>query len=294
MKMKQTASDKSVSIVFYGFITLFSIICLIPFILVVASSFTSEDAILRYGYNLWPREFSLEAYKLMFSTPKMLYAYGVTIFVTVVGTALSMLVSSACAYSLSVKSFYYRNIITFFIYFTMLFSGGLVPTYLWLVKYLKLTDSLWVLILPSLVNPWNVLLLRNFFAGIPESLAESAKIDGANDLVILFKIILPISLPGLATVGLFYALAYWNEWYKAMLYLRTEWKYPLQYIIMQITRNIRFAEELASMGGTVTENPPAYSSQMTTAVITIGPIIFLYPFLQKYFVTGLTVGSVKG
>ena len=294
MKMKQTASDKSVSIVFYGFITLFSIICLIPFILVVASSFTSEGAILRYGYNLWPREFSLEAYKLMFSTPKMLYAYGVTIFVTVVGTALSMLVSSACAYSLSVKSFYYRNIITFFIYFTMLFSGGLVPTYLWLVKYLKLTDSLWVLILPSLVNPWNVLLLRNFFAGIPESLAESAKIDGANDLVILFKIILPISLPGLATVGLFYALAYWNEWYKAMLYLRTEWKYPLQYIIMQITRNIRFAEELASMGGTVTENPPAYSSQMATAVITIGPIIFLYPFLQKYFVTGLTVGSVKG
>ena len=291
MKMKQTASDKSVSIVFYGFITLFSIICLIPFILVVASSFTSEDAILRYGYNLWPREFSLEAYKLMFSTPKMLYAYGVTILV---GTALSMLVSSACAYSLSVKSFYYRNIITFFIYFTMLFSGGLVPTYLWLVKYLKLTDSLWVLILPSLVNPWNVLLLRNFFAGIPESLAESAKIDGANDLVILFKIILPISLPGLATVGLFYALAYWNEWYKAMLYLRTEWKYPLQYIIMQITRNIRFAEELASMGGTVTENPPAYSSQMATAVITIGPIIFLYPFLQKYFVTGLTVGSVKG
>lgn len=294
MKMKQTASDKSVSIVFYGFITLFSIICLIPFILVVASSFTSEDSILRYGYNLWPREFSLEAYKLMFSTPKMLYAYGVTIFVTVVGTALSMLVSSACAYSLSVKSFYYRNIITFFIYFTMLFSGGLVPTYLWLVKYLKLTDSIWVLILPSLVNPWNVLLLRNFFAGIPESLAESAKIDGANDLVILFKIILPISLPGLATVGLFYALAYWNEWYKAMLYLRTEWKYPLQYIIMQITRNIRFAEELASMGGTVTENPPAYSSQMATAVITIGPIIFLYPFLQKYFVTGLTVGSVKG
>ena len=150
------------------------------------------------------------------------------------------------------------------------------------------------MILPSLVNPWNVLLLRNFFAGIPESLAESAKIDGANDLVILFKIILPISLPGLATVGLFYALAYWNEWYKAMLYLRTEWKYPLQYIIMQITRNIRFAEELASMGGTVTENPPAYSSQMATAVITIGPIIFLYPFLQKYFVTGLTVGSVKG
>ena len=294
MKMKQTASDKSVSIVFYGFITLFSIICLVPFILVVASSFTSEDAILRYGYNMWPREFSLEAYKLMFSTPKMLYAYGVTIFVTVVGTALSMLVSSACAYSLSVKSFYYRNIITFFIYFTMLFSGGLVPTYLWIVKYLTLTDSLWVLILPSLVNPWNVLLLRNFFAGIPESLAESAKIDGANDLVILFKIILPISLPGLATVGLFYALAYWNEWYKAMLYLRTEWKYPLQYIIMQITRNIRFAEELASMGGTVTENPPAYSSQMATAVITIGPIIFLYPFLQKYFVTGLTVGSVKG
>lgn len=293
--MKQSASDKSVSILFYTVIILFSVVCLYPFVLVLATSFTSEAKILSEGYSIWPKEFSVDAYKLMFSTPKMLYAYGITIFVTVVGTFLSMLCSSACAYALSVKSFYYRNTVTFFIYFTMLFSGGLVPTYLWITKYLGMTDSIWVLIIPSLINPWNVLLLRNFFSGIPDSLAESAKIDGANDIVILFKIIIPISLPGLATVGLFYALGYWNEWYKAMLYMRSEWKYPLQYIIMQITRNIKFADELASMGGTTVQGlVPAYSSQMATAIITIGPIIFLYPFLQKYFVTGLTVGSVKG
>ena len=206
-----------------------------------------------------------------------------------------MLVTSMCAYAISCKSFYNRGKVAFFIYFTMLFSGGLVPTYLWITKYLNLTDSLWVLIIPALVNPWNLLLLRNFFQGIPDALSESARIDGANDLVVLFRIILPISLPGLATVGLFYALAYWNEWYKALLYIRNPHKYPLQYLIMQIQRNIQYVQQNAAQGGAATEGiVPAYSSQMATAVMTIGPIVLLYPFLQKYFVQGLTVGSVKG
>ena len=166
---------------------------------------------------------------------------------------------------------------------------------LWITQSLHLTDSIWVLILPSLVNPWNLMLLRNFFAGIPEALSESAKIDGANDVRILVSIILPISLPGLATVGLFYALAYWNEWYKALLYIRDEAKYPLQYLIMMIQRNVQYVQQNAAQGGATTDGiVPAYSSQMATAVVTIGPIILLYPFLQKYFVKGLTVGSVKG
>lgn len=288
-------TDRATEWIFTAIIVAFAIVCMIPFILVISSSFTSETSIIREGYKLWPKEFSLDSYKMLFSSNTIGPAYGVTIFVTVVGTIISMLITSAAAYALSCKHFYNRGKIAFFIYFTMLFSGGLVPTYLWITKYLHLTDSIWALILPALVNPWNLLLLRNFFQGIPDSLSESARIDGANDIVILFKIILPISLPGLATIGLFYALAYWNEWYKALLYIRDSSKYPLQYLIMQIQRNIQYVQQNAAQGGAATEGiVPAYSTQMATAVVTIGPIILLYPFLQKYFVTGLTVGSVKG
>ena len=295
MAALEKKSDKAVEWIFTALIIIFAVVCLVPFILVIASSFTSETSIIQNGYNLWPKEFSLEAYKLLFKSNTLVPAYGVTIFMTVVGTFLSMLVTSMCAYAISCKSFYNRGKVAFFVYFTMLFSGGLVPTYLWITRYLHMTDSIWVLIIPALVNPWNLLLLRNFFQGIPDALSESARIDGANDLQILFKIILPISLPGLATVGLFYALAYWNEWYKALLYIRDSKKYPLQYLIMQIQRNIQYVQQNAAQGGATTNGiVPAYTSQMATAVMTIGPIVLLYPFLQKYFVQGLTVGSVKG
>lgn len=293
--MKKAKSDYLVSIVVYVFIIGFAIACLIPFLLVLSSSFTSQASLNLEGYQLIPKVFSTEAYNMLFKSGTVIPAYGVTIFITVVGTVLSMLVTCACAYALSCKSMYYRGSVAFFIYFTMLFSGGLIPTYLWVTKYLHLSDSIWSLILPSLVNAWNLLLMRNFFNGIPDALSESGRIDGANDMLILFKIILPISLPGIATVGLFYALAYWNEWYKALLYIHTETKYPLQYLIMQIQNNVKFVQENAAQAGVQTEGLiPAETVQMATAVVTIGPIVLLYPFLQKYFVTGLTVGSVKG
>ncbi|MBQ7573534.1 MAG: carbohydrate ABC transporter permease [Clostridia bacterium] len=294
-KIKTPKGDIVASVIMHAFIILFAITCIIPFILVIASSFTSQASLNQFGYCFWPREFSGAAYKLLFESGTVLPAYGVTLFVTIVGTALSMLVTCACAYAISCKSMYYRGAIAFFIYFTMLFTGGLVPTYLWVTRYLHLSDSLWALILPSLVNAWNLLLMRNFFNGIPEALSESAKIDGANDIRILFSIILPVSLPGIATVGLFYALAYWNEWYKALLYIHTEWKYPLQYLVMQIQKNIQYVQQNAAQAGVVTDGLiPAETVQMATAVVTIGPIVLLYPFLQKYFVQGLTVGSVKG
>ncbi len=293
--MKKAKSDYAVSIVVYVFIIGFAVICLVPFLLVLSSSFTDQASLNQNGYQLWPEVFSTEAYSMLFKSGTIVPAYGVTIFVTVVGTVLSMLVTCACAYALSCKSMYYRRALSMFIYFTMLFNGGLVPTYLWVTKYLHLSDSLWSLILPSLVNAWNLLLMRNFFNGIPEALSESARIDGANDMKILFKIILPVSLPGIATIGLFYALAYWNEWYKALLYIHTEWKYPLQYLIMQIQKNIQYVQQNAAQAGVVTDGLiPAETVQMATAIVTIGPIILLYPFLQKYFVQGLTVGSVKG
>lgn len=293
--MKKAKSDYIVSVVVYVFIIGFAVACLIPFLLVLSSSFTSQSSLNLEGYQLIPKEFSTEAYSMLFKSGTVLPAYGVTIFITVVGTILSMLVTCACAYALSCKSMYYRGAVAFFIYFTMLFSGGLVPTYLWVTKYLHLSDSIWALVLPSLVNAWNLLLMRNFFNGIPDALSESGRIDGANDLIILFKIILPISLPGIATVGLFYALAYWNEWNKALLYIHTEWKYPLQYLIMQIQNNVKYVQENAAQAGVQTEGLiPAETVQMATAIVTIGPIVLLYPFLQKYFVKGLTVGSVKG
>lgn len=275
------------------FLLLFAAASLFPFLMLVSSSITDESALVMEGFKLWPSKISFDAYQLIFKTNTVSQAYKVTIFVTAVGTALSLLATSAIAYALSIKTFMLRNTIAMYVYFTMLFSGGLVPTYLLISKYLHMSDTLWVLIIPALVSPWNMFLMRNFFQDIPSSLMESAKIDGAGDIKILLRIVLPISKPAIATIGLFYALGYWNEWYRAMLFINKESLYPLQYLIMSIMRNIDYANSMASQ--TTIDFPiPTYTVRMATTVVTIGPIIFLYPFLQKYFVKGLTVGAIKG
>jgi putative aldouronate transport system permease protein len=292
--IKESFGDRALKVLMYIVITLFAIFCLLPFATVVSSSFDSENSILKYGYGIWPREFSMTAYHLIFRDDTIYRAYGVTLFVTLVGTALAMIVTSAIAYPLSVKSLKYRNAINFYMYFTLLFHGGLVSSYLLISKYLHMKDTIWVLIIPALVSPWNMFLLRNFFKSIDESLAESAKIDGANDLYILFRIILPISMPAIATIGLFYALAFWNKWFEAMLYISDRELFPLQYLIMRIMNNAEFANELSSMINLPNFVVPTYTTRLATTVVTIGPIVFLYPFLQKYFVKGLMVGAVKG
>lgn len=212
--IQMTGSDRVMNGGFYLFITVFSIICLIPFLLVLGSSFTAERALTQNGYNIWPSEFSLDAYKLVFVSGDIPQAYLITVGTTIVGTFFSMVFTCGAAYAMSVKNFKSRGVLALFIYFTMLFNGGLVANYLLTTKFLHLQNNILVLLLPSFCNAWNILLMRNFFSGIPASLAESAKIDGANDITILIKIIIPISLPGIATIGLFYALTYWNEWYK--------------------------------------------------------------------------------
>lgn len=292
-KIKVSMGDKVFTGLCYLFLGMFAFVCLFPFLLVLSASFTDEYTLLWEGYKLFPSKVSTSAYKLLFQTSQLGSAYLVTIFTTVVGTALSLLVTSMMSYALSVKKLRIRNKIAFFVYFTMLFSGGMVSSYLLISKYLHLKDNIWVYILPALISPWNMMLLRNFFATIPESLAESAKIDGANDMTILMKIILPIAKPGLVTIGLFYALSYWNEWFRAMLYIDKDNLITLQYLIMKILRNINFANTVAGNIG-VSMDVPTYTVRMATVVATIGPIIFLYPFLQKYFVKGLTVGGVKG
>lgn len=290
-----TASDKALGLIFGIIVFLFAFSCLAPFLLVIIASFTDEATLVREGYQIIPAKWSLNAYKAIFRSSTIPKAYGVSIFITVAGTFLSMLVTSMGAYSLSCKKLRYRNQLAFFFYFTMLFSGGLVANYILISKYLKLRNTIWVYIIPSLLNPWNMFMLRNFFRDVPEALRESAHLDGAHEWTIMMRIILPLSLPALATISLFYALNFWNAWMEAMLYIDNEDLYSLQYIIMKIIRNINSAASIAVEGAsTGIVVPPSYTIRLATAIVTIGPIVFLYPFLQKYFVTGLKIGGVKG
>ena len=272
----------------------FCVLCLIPFLMMIGSSFETEYNLAHYGYTFWPREFSLDAYKLILKDGQILQAYKVTSFMTIVGTALSMHVTMMIAYPLSLDKLKGNTFFTFFVYFTMLFGGGLVPTYLLISKYLHMRNTIGVLIIPVLFNAWNMFLMRNFFKGVPKELAESAYVDGANDMQILFKIILPVSIPGIATISLFYALGYWNQWYNAMLYIDNASLYPLQYYIMNILRYTEAFKLMAMYTSVSTADLPTTSIKMATTVVTIGPIVFIYPFVQKYFTSGLTVGAIKG
>lgn len=292
--IKESRGDRLLKAVICIVLSVFAVYCIIPFVTVIGSSLNSESSILRDGYSILPREFTTEAYKLIFKDDTIYRAYGVTLFVTVVGTMLAMMVTCALAYPLSIRALKFKNAINFYVYFTMLFHGGLVANYLLISKYLGMRDSIWVLIIPALVSPWNMFLMRNFFKSVDESLAESAKIDGANDIYIFWKIVLPISMPALATVGLFYAMGFWNKWFEAMLYISDEDKFPLQYLVMRIMNNADFANQLSAKISLPNYVVPTLSTRLATTVVTIGPIIFLYPFLQKYFVKGLMVGSVKG
>ncbi|ACT00652.1 binding-protein-dependent transport systems inner membrane component [Paenibacillus sp. JDR-2] len=292
--IKESKGDRLLKAGIFIILILFSIYCLIPFITVISSSLTTESSILRDGYSILPKDFSMEAYKLIFRDDTIYRSYGVTIFVTLVGTLLAMLVTCALAYPLSIRTLKYKSQVNFYIYFTMLFHGGLVANYLLISKYLGMKDSIWVLIIPALVSPWNMFLLRNFFKSVDESLSESAKIDGANDIYIFFRIILPISMPALATVGLFYSMGFWNKWFEAMLYISDEKLFPLQYLVMRIMSNAEFANQLSTQISLPNYVVPTLTTRLATTVVTIGPIIFLYPFLQKYFVKGLMVGAVKG
>lgn len=295
-KQRHSISNRALNIVVYTLVILFCVLCIIPFLVGISASFSDERSLLREGYSLWPVSFSTAAYDMLFSTRQIVDSYKVSIFVTVVGTAFSMVVTAMMAYPLSVKKLKYRGAISFFAYFTMLFNGGLVPTYMLVSKYLGMRDTVWCMIIPVLVNPWNLFLLRNFFSAIPAELHESARIDGANDVRILWQIILPVSLPALATVALFYGVSYWNQWFNAMLYIEDASKFPLQYLIMKMLRNIELLKQMSSQAGFAVDmsSLPTVTTKMATAIVTIGPIIIAYPFAQKYFTSGLIVGSVKG
>ncbi len=281
--------------VFYVFVTLVALICLVPFWLIVIGSLSNESDILKYGYSLWPKNWSFAAYEMVFNIPeRIIQAYKVSITITFVGTFISLFFSSMAAFVLMRKDFTYRNKIAMFLYFPSIFSGGMLPSYLLIVKYLGLKDNIWALILPGMISAWNIFLLRNFMSDIPDSIAESAKIDGANDFQIFTKFYLPLSKAGLATIGLFTALGYWNSWSGAMLYINKQKLYPLQYLLYSMLSNVQGLKELASAAGIALPDLPGETYKMAMAVVTTGPILLLYPFVQRYFVKGITVGSVKG
>lgn len=294
-KRRKIERIEPITVVFYILVILVSLICFLPFWLIVIGSLSSESDIVQYGYALWPRNFSWESYKMVFMIPKrIIQAYQVSITITFVGTFLSLFFSTMAAFVLMRKDFKYRNQMAMFLYFPSIFSGGMLPSYLLVVKYLGLKDNLWALILPGMISAWNIFLLRNFMSDIPDSLMESAKLDGASDFQIFVRLYLPLSKAGLATIGLFTALGYWNSWSGAMLYINSAEKYPLQYLLYSMLANVQGLREMAAASGVALPNMPSETYKMAMAVVTTGPILLLYPFVQRYFVKGITVGAVKG
>lgn len=277
---------------------LLTIACFFPFLLVISVSLTGEKEILEFGYNLIPQKFTLYSYEYLFKdADKIFRGYGISALVTVLGTTLSLIFSSMFAYPLSRRDLPYRNFMAFFVFFTMLFHGGLVPWYL-LYSGVGLKNTLWALIIPLLISPFNLIIMRIFFTNtIPAALIESAKIDGASEMRIYLRIILPLSLPVLATIGLFQTLRYWNDWYTSMIFISNNKLVSLQYLMYKVITEVQYLNSGmvdASVVGQELERIPTETVRMAMAIVGIGPIILVYPFLQKYFVKGLTIGAVKG
>ncbi|SDD50806.1 putative aldouronate transport system permease protein [Paenibacillus sp. UNCCL117] len=296
MESKHTVEKYVFNLIGYGLVSIFAVMCLIPFLMIVAGSFTEESSIMKNGYRLFPEMFSWEAYQFIFNNPKKIVsAYKITILVTVIGTLVGLFISAMTAYVLQRKDFTHRNVFAFYFFFTTLFSGGLVPWYILNVKYLGLKDSLLALILPALLNVFYIIILRSFISStIPDAISESAKIDGAGDFRIFLSIILPLIKPALATIGLFIALNYWNDWYHAMLFVNKENLFPLQYFLYKILSSIAFANSTISAQSSIVVDTPKESFKLAMTVIATGPIVLLYPFVQKYFIQGITIGAVKG
>ena len=290
------AKEKTSPLVHLFFI-LFGLACLIPFLVIVSASFSDEMDLARYGFGLIPKKFDLTAYAYLFENPKtIINAYLVTIFITVVGTFLGTLFITMVAFTLSRKNFRFRGLLTAYIFFPTLFSGGLVSSYLINTQYLHLRDNLLALILPTLINVFHVIMVRTFFMQLPESLFEAAKMDGASEYTLFFRLALPLSKPVIATVAFLGALAKWNEWYNAMLYIRNEDLVPLQYMLQRMMMSIQSLLNAMQSVPTMVDitSLPGENLRMAKLVVAIGPMMLVFPFFQKYFVKGMTVGAVKG
>lgn len=284
-------------LVIYIMLAAYAFICIMPFLLVLGGSFTPEAEIRAEGYKLIPKTLSFKSYELLFLQPKfVLNAYAVSIIVTVLGTIFGLLFTAMLAYPLSLKRFVFKRSFNFYVIFTLLFNGGMVPWFIICTKYLHLKDNIFALIVPLLVNGFNVFLIRNYYESIPEEMYESAKIDGAGEYTIFFKIVLRLSVPVLATVALFIALGYWNDWFLGIMLIDSTNLQPLQLLLRAIVSNINFLKASEAGARMIDKNQliPSEGIKLATCIVTIGPIVFVYPFVQRFFIKGIMVGAVKG
>ena len=277
-----------------------SLLFILPFVLIISASFTNEQSLISEGYKLIPSQFSTEAYKYVFKNPQQLLdSYKITIFYSLTATFLGVIVMAMLAYPLSKPNYKYKKPVTFFIFFTMLFSGGLIPSYIWITRYLNMGNTVWVYILPNLVNAFHVIVIRTFFQGLPQSLTEAAKIDGMSELRIFFKIVIPLSKPVIATIALLTLLARWNDWNTALIYIKSTNLYSLQYLLQKILREVEFVKNMAEstpIAGIDMDATqlPSETIRFAMCMVAAGPMLVVFPFFQKYFAKGLTVGAVKG
>lgn len=295
-RIKKDKSTMSVKIISYLFVGLFALVCMLPFVMIVSASFSTESIIRKEGFGLFPKGFTISAFEWVFRYPEMILgSYTVTVIMTLVGTIIGLFIIAMTGYALQRKDFQFRNAISFFIYFTTLFSAGMAPTFIWISRYLNLRGSYLAVFLQLLMTPWLIILMKNFAKSVPFEITESGKIDGAGDFKIFISLVLPMLKPALATVGLFLALGYWNEWYQSSLYLGSAVKYkPLQYYLYGIINEANSLRSSVAGANVTVSQLPTNTLKMATAVVATGPIIFLYPFIQKYFISGITVGAVKG
>ncbi len=287
-------------VIFHIIIGLYSLLCIIPFIFVIIISFSAESSIRDIGFSFIPKALSLEAFQYVMKTgDQLLRSFFNSVFVSVVGTVLSVLICILYSYALFRKDFKFRQFFLFFSFFTMLFGGGLTPTYMVCKNFLGLNDNYAALIVPLLVSPFNFIIMRTFFqSSVPEALIESASIDGSGEYRTLFQIIVPVSMPGIATISLLNMLAYWNEWFTALLYISSPKLIPLQYLLIRLQQQLEFlvnnSSRLGAEASSIAMNLPKESYKMAMVVIIVIPIAFAYPFFQRYIISGLTIGAVKG
>lgn len=279
-------------------LTIFAITCIVPLILVVVVSFSSEQSIFQNGYSFFPSELSLEAYEFFLKVGDQIFrSYGISIFVTVFGTLFSLAITAMFSYVISRPNFRYGKLFTFLLLFTMLFNGGMVPSYIINTQLLGLRDSIWALILPMSLNAFYVIILRTFFKGIPQEIVEAAYIDGAGEFKTFFRIMLPLSKPGIATIGMFTVIDYWNDWFHGMMYMFDDKKYPIQTLLQSMQNSMESLTQAsvnAADAAEMAKNAPTDSGRMALTVLVVLPVLLVYPYFQKYFVKGLTIGGVKG
>ncbi len=296
VKVSRGTAGRTFDVISYILLTIGAVVCVFPFIIILSGSFTDNATILKEGYSILPRNFTLAAYQTIFKAPKdILQAYKMTFYYTFIGTFLGLIMITMTAYVISRKEFKYRNTVSFLIYFTSIFGGGMIPWYLVYANLLEMKGKAFPIWFPALMSPFLIILMRTFISSsVPDAITDSAKIDGAGHLTIFFKIVLPVLGPGLATVGLFLALGYWNDWYRASMFSTNSETWTLQFYLYDLLNATTALKQMSQSTSISTSDLPTEAVKLAMAVVATGPVLMLYPFVQKYFVTGITVGAVKG